>query len=217
MFKPEFLEKLSNYNHIIWDWNGTILNDVDIAVAAVNGTLTKLGAQIIERDHYLQEFGFPVADFYKKIGIEITEESKDEVSELFHKNYQQHFKSCQIFNKITSVFTLLREQGKKQYILSAGAQWLLDDWVKSFKIENYFEGIYGINDLHASSKTYRGFDLIKEQSIEDLSQCIMIGDTLHDHHVASELKISSILIADGHQSFDRLSQAKCLVLDSKYN
>ena len=36
----------------------------------------------------------------------------------------------------------------------------------------------------------------------------MIGDTIHDMEVANELNIDSILIANGHQSYDRLIKLK---------
>ena len=42
----------------------------------------------------------------------------------------------------------------------------------------------------------------------DLSKAIMIGDTIHDMEVANELNIDSILIANGHQSYDRLIKLK---------
>ncbi|MBQ1271733.1 MAG: HAD hydrolase-like protein, partial [Clostridia bacterium] len=55
------------YTHIIWDFNGTLMNDVDIAIAAVNDMLTKRGMEVTNKADYLNMIESPIIEYYKKI------------------------------------------------------------------------------------------------------------------------------------------------------
>ena len=44
------------FESIIWDWNGTLLDDVDIAVAIINQLLCQRGLKPIAYEHYLEVF-----------------------------------------------------------------------------------------------------------------------------------------------------------------
>ncbi len=211
------MKHLDSYDNIIWDWNGTILNDVDTTIIAVNAALTELKLESITKDTYLMQFRFPVKDFYQSIGIDTKKITMDHVSKIFHDYYQKHIHTASIFQNIDSLLKELKEQNKKLYVLSAGAQWLLDGWVKDYQVKHFFDAVYGLSDLNASSKVSRGKTLIEKERIEASHKTIMIGDTLHDHEVANELGIGSILIAEGHQSYDRLQHAGCKVLETKYD
>ena len=57
---------------LIWDWNGTLLDDVAAAVGALNRMLVKRGARPITIEHYRRRFGFPVRPFYAELGVDLA-------------------------------------------------------------------------------------------------------------------------------------------------
>ncbi len=103
---------------------------------------------------------------------------------------------------------------RKQSILSAAAQWHLDDWVKKFDIHHYFDHIFGIGDHNASSKLDRGKELIELADVCP-SQTILVGDTDHDLDVGNELGIDVLLVANGRQSYERLSAIHPNVIETR--
>ena len=63
------------YQHIIWDWNGTLLNDAWLFVDIMNGVLSNRKLPLITVDDYRKLFCFPVKDYYKKLGFDLENES----------------------------------------------------------------------------------------------------------------------------------------------
>ena len=58
-----------NYQHIIWDWNGTVINDVKLCVRILNEALRHEKLPSITISQYRKKFSFPVNLFYKEIGL----------------------------------------------------------------------------------------------------------------------------------------------------
>jgi len=73
--------------------------------------------------------------------------------------------------------------------------------------------VAGLGDIYAVSKIERGQQLIKEFNI-DKSNALIIGDTIHDFEVSQKLGVKCILVADGHQSVERLNSTKAVVVPS---
>ena len=55
---------------IIWDWNGTLLNDMELCVHTINEMLQKRNLHELSVDEYKEVFSFPVKDYYQKIGFD---------------------------------------------------------------------------------------------------------------------------------------------------
>ena len=72
-------------NHIIWDWNGTLLDDVGAAVNALNRMLSARGVAPTTREYYRAHFGFPVRPFYEELGVDLAHEDWDRICEDFHR------------------------------------------------------------------------------------------------------------------------------------
>ncbi len=66
-------------NYIIWDWNGTLLDDVGAAVNALNRMLAVRGVAPTTREYYRAHFGFPVRPFYEELGVNLAHEDWDRI------------------------------------------------------------------------------------------------------------------------------------------
>ena len=102
--------------------------------------------------------------------------------------------------------------GIRQFILSAMKQDVLEDCLKHYQIEHFFESVSGLDNHYASSKTENGHRLIADRKL-NANAVVLVGDTVHDFEVASELGCSCVLIANGHQSKDVLNTTGVLVVD----
>lgn len=137
------------------------------------------------------------------------------MSKRFHEEYNRfrmdHWK---LFPGIESHLETLALE-KKQSILSAAAQWHLDDWVKHFNIAQHFDHVFGVADHYATSKVDRGKELVTVSQISP-EETILIGDTDHDLEVAHALGVNVLILCDGHQSFNRLSALHPNVLKTRF-
>lgn len=209
------LDKVKPYKHVIWDWNGTLLNDTQHTVDAICSLLEKDGLPLIDVQKYKDVFKFPVKDYYWDLGYDLNIHSFEELCKRFVTEYNhKRVKLAQLFDGVHDVLPEIKKY-KKQSILSAAEQNHLNSIVKHFDIYHHFDHIFGIDNHYAASKVERGLELMDEAKICK-TETIMIGDTDHDFEVAEKLGIDILLIADGHQSYERLKKIHDNVLETRY-
>lgn len=189
--------------HVIWDWNGTLLSDVDHAVDTVNRLLSENGLPSTTLENYKRDFGFPVVDYYKKLGFPTTRKEFIELCEVFNRYFLEGMDRCTLWPGANEALQMIRLSGKTQSLLSASFQEILDWSVKQFGVDAFFHYVVGVNDKAASSKVNRGHDLIAMAKI-DPEKTLLIGDTDHDLEVAEALGIDALLVDHGHQCKSRL-------------
>ena len=74
--------------HIIWDWNGTIIDDAQLCVSIVNQILSANQLSKVDLNFYRDHFCFPVTTYYKKLGLPVDEASSRSISESFIREYR---------------------------------------------------------------------------------------------------------------------------------
>lgn len=201
---------------IIWDWNGTLLNDLDFCIATINKLLKKNELKPVTRDSYKEVFSFPVKDYYEAIGFDFSNENFEIAAREFIDLYNSGVRNCSLHSSAIEVLSYFKKKGVRQFVLSAMQQDMLELTLKQQGILEYFEGIAGLNDHYAASKIERGNELISEFAINKRKATI-IGDTIHDFEVAQQLGIDCILVADGHQSEERLKSTGVQVISELKN
>lgn len=195
---------------LIWDWNGTLLDDVSFCVDSINGLLEKRNFEKITADDYRRKFTFPVKDYYRDLGL-LDEESYEDVGTEFIVKYFKGIRSCPLKEDTADVLKHFHDNGVRQYILSAMQHDMLVDLVGNYDIGHYFEEIRGTDDHYASGKKGAAEKLRDDLGSDNVW---FIGDTVHDYEISSVFKGRSILLKGGHQSNERLATCDgALVLD----
>jgi phosphoglycolate phosphatase len=201
---------------IIWDWNGTLLNDLDLCISTINVLLEKRDLHLLNRKTYKAVFSFPVKDYYEAAGFNFAKEDFAIPAKEFIDLYDSKVEMCSLHQSAEKVLSHFKSQGKRQFVLSAMKQDMLEKTLKHNGIFHFFEGVAGLNDHYAVSKLERGNQLIEKFNIQK-NDAWMIGDTIHDFEVAEELGIKCILIADGHQSVERLQSTGAILFEKLEN
>ncbi len=196
---------------IIWDWNGTLLNDLELCVSSINVLLEKRKLPALNLQKYREVFAFPVQDYYEAIGFDFSKEDFEVPALEFIDLYENNVENCQLQNGVPEILHFFKKKGIKQFVLSAMHQEMLEKTLKHNGVSHFFEGIAGLGDHFAVSKVERGRQLISRFKIGK-EKAWIIGDTIHDFEVAQELGIRCILVADGHQSQKRLEKTGAAVL-----
>lgn len=197
--------------YVIFDFNGTILNDVDLAVESLNKTIAKyLTRGPISIEDYKKVFKFPVKKYYEDVGFDFNKLSWEEVGQYWMNDYMNNFNKAYLYDGILDLLKENKEKGIKNICLSATRRDLLNKQLETLNIKDYFDEVLGIDNIYASSKVNVGLDFIKDK---DKEECIMIGDTTHDKEVADAMGIKCVLCANGHQPKDTLLSVCDNVID----
>jgi phosphoglycolate phosphatase len=201
--------------NIIWDWNGTLLNDMVICIDCMNTMLNKRSLPQLSSDHYREVFTFPVREYFLQIGFDFSAEDFEIPAVEFVDLYNSKYKDVCLFPEARGTLHHFRNQGFNQYILSAQENSLLRKLIRFYGIEEYFSAITGISDNFAESKIEAGKQMMKELGLVP-RETVMIGDTVHDYEVSEALGVSCLLISHGHQSPTRLAMTGATVVDSYF-
>jgi phosphoglycolate phosphatase len=193
----------SKYTHIIWDWNGTLLNDNWLCVEVMNTLLVSRHLPLLTLERYRDIFDFPVKAYYEKLGFNFKKESFEIVGMDFMVKYNQRQKECRLHDDAVISLKRIAASGYRQAILSAREQNELRQETIDLGVAGYFDIVDGLEDHYAHGKTDVGSRLLSELDVEK-RKILFIGDTCHDAEVAKELEIDCILIPNGHQSKARL-------------
>lgn len=197
---------------IIWDWNGTLLNDTELAVESMNRVLGKRGLPALTVDRYKSVFTFPVKEYYQLVGFDFEKEPFEIPAHEFIEYYNKNVWDCSLQEYAVEVLNHVKNLGIPQYMLSAMMQVTLDQCLEHYRIGHFFEQVSGLGDHYANSKLDAGREMIGKLHLkpEDL---LLVGDTVHDFDVATELGCSCILVSHGHQSYERLRNTGVPVID----
>ena len=194
---------------IVWDWNGTLLDDTKASVDALNDQLVRRGLHPITLDFYREHFAFPVRPFYTRCGMDLVREDWNALAQDYHDAYHRHARDAQLAASALEALDLAQRLGCRQTIVSALRQDYLDAAVDRFGIRNYFEAIVGTDNLNGGSKldqAKRLFNLPEPQHPGIRTPLVCIGDSLHDKEVADALGARCILYAGGSHAPARLAR-----------
>jgi phosphoglycolate phosphatase len=198
---------LKNYNHIIWDWNGTLFNDVELCAGIMNMLLTQESLPNISIQKYKSIFTFPVIDYYKIAGHTFEKTSFEVLGKQFMDEYEVRKNNCKLFPGVSRLLAEIKSKNIQQHLLSAYEQNNLNNILEHFGIINYFQFIVGLDNIYAGGKSHLAQDLaMKIRSNGSTGNILLIGDTIHDYEVAKEIDSDCILLSHGHQDEERLLQ-----------
>lgn len=194
---------LTRYHHLIWDWNGTLLDDLDLCIDVMNALLDRRQLPRLHRARYHALFDFPVRTYYERLGFDPVEDSFARLSVEFISGYDTRRLESSLHPAARLVLAAASAAGLRQSILSAYRQETLHEIVQHFGLAAHFDHIAGLANIHAHSKLALGHELVRRLAIAP-ARILLVGDTLHDLEVARELGVDCALIAAGHHPFERL-------------
>ncbi len=197
---------------VVWDWNGTLLDDVRVNLDTINALLTRRGIRNIDSEaEYRGGFGFPIIDYYRALGFDTEREAFSDIADEYVRVYGEKMSGASLAADAVSVLSYFRELGIRQAIVSAAEGERLRREVKEYGIDCYFTDVIGTGDNLGSSKVSLAVNFVENCGVER-EKILFIGDLLHDAEVARECGCKAVLISAGHQSAERLAASGYPVL-----
>lgn len=201
------------YRHIIWDWNGTLLDDLDYCLGVMNAILRPRGLPELDRARYHAVFDFPVRDYYARLGFDPAKDSFESLSVEFISGYDANRLSCALHADARRMLAAVQAAGLTQSILSAYRHETLLEIVDHHGLTPHFAHLAGLDNIYAHSKAALGRVQVGKLGLPP-HQVLLIGDTLHDLEVAREIGVDCLLVAAGHHPAEKLRKHHDRVLNS---
>lgn len=208
------------YTDILWDFNGTILDDVETGIKSVNKLLSDRGLkQIGSVDEYHRVFCFPVKKYYENVGFDLESESFEEIAPQWVEQYMLNVRGAKIFDDVRETIVHFSALGVKQTVLSATELDMLRGQLRDLGLDGLFDDVLGLDNIHAESK----IEIAKRwRDAHKTAKALLIGDSVHDFETSKAIDAKCVLVARGHQSKDTLEKCGVPVVDTlgeifKYN
>ena len=204
---------MKTYDHVIWDFNGTILNDMQIGIDSTNVMLRERGLPpLADLDAYRRIFDFPVEDYYRRLGFDFEKEDYSTcLAPTWVALYEERSPNAPLFPGVEALTAALRGRGIRQSILSASQKEMMVGQLRERGALTWFDEIWGNDSIHAYGK----------QGLADAwraahpgANAVLLGDTTHDCEVARAIGVDCVLIAAGHHAKERLLSCGVPVVDA---
>lgn len=200
------------FKTVVWDFNGTLLDDTGISMDAMNTVLRRRELPLIPSlSEFRNVFGFPVRDYYERIGLDFSKEPYETPADEWVALYTEKMFTAPLIREAKEALELFKDAGIRQIILSASETARLKKHLEILEIEGYFSEINGADDVYAKGKEDRA-KLLSER--KDLFPAALIGDTDHDHKSAILAGCEPFLFSGGFMSAERLVSLGSPVSDS---
>lgn len=199
--------------HVIWDWNGTIVDDTALCLDIINGQLRHYNKPPVSLERYRELFDFPLQGLYKRLGFDFSTEPYQGVNGAFLVEYNRRRMECPLRDGVVEVLDELAVRDIGCSVLSAYATDLLQEAVRHYGLSDRFKAIVGLDNTLATGKTDEGKRLVDRLGFAP-SQLMLVGDTTHDFAVAREIGATCVLVSGGYQSRAKLETCGIPVLDS---
>lgn len=207
--------KSMKYTHIIWDFNGTIFDDVDIGIKAANKLLSRRGMRLIEDvEQYREYFGFPIKEYYRRVGFDFEKESYEDIlAPEWVDEYTALEPYAELCVGALEALELFCRSGVRQSIVSASYSKMLKKQLSRLGIDHYFYDVVGCDDFLAGGKSDICAEFVKKHPRDTF---LLIGDTTHDFCVAENSGIDCALVLTGHMPKKKLLECSKNVYEDSY-
>ena len=200
------------YDYLVLDFNGTIIDDVDLCLNILNHLLEERNYKKVSLEEYKHIFTFPIKKYYINAGFDLEKYSFTSISNEFISLYQKASLNCKLYEGINELIDKCNNNRIKVVLLSASQIDNLKEQTDHFGLSEKFEVILGTSTIEAASKVESGKNYFKDKQDKKI---LFVGDTTHDAEVASAIGADALLITHGHQARDILLKANPLkVIDS---
>lgn len=185
-------------SHVVWDWNGTLLDDNRIVLAAVNEVCAGFGRADLTWVEWQTAYARPMRVSYEQIlARALDDEEWARVDKLYHERYDALLHSCGLAAGVPDVLRQWTDSGRTQSLLSMWFHARLTPTVEQFGLTQYFTRIDGLAaEVGGGSKAE---SLIRHLEAQNLNpaEVVLIGDVVDDAQATQAAGAHCILVSTG--------------------
>jgi phosphoglycolate phosphatase-like HAD superfamily hydrolase len=201
--------------HVVWDWNGTLLNDNHAVLAAVNSVCAQYGRAAVTLEEWRAVFSRPILACYEKVlGQALTDADWDVIDRHYHDAYRLELETCGLAVGVPDLLHQWRDGGRTQSLLSMWFHEELVPLIGKLSLTDLFNRVDGLRGYNmGGSKAAHLVEHLQAQGL-DSADVVLIGDVVDDAEAAAKVGAQCVLVTTGMMPRFRLETAGVPVTDS---
>ena len=201
------------YDLVIWDWNGTLLDDVSASLRSVNDMLDRRNMERIDLVRYRECIGVPIRCFYEQV-FDMEKEEYTSLLREYNDGYEYYVNlDCAVAPGAEELLGKIRNAGVRQILVSSCEKNQLADAIAKFDIGGYFDAVLGAEDFLATSKIDRAVDYVNS-NMKPGAKILAVGDIIHDYDLAKTVGADCVLVKTGHENTKKIDSSGANIADT---
>ncbi|MFF1835864.1 HAD family hydrolase [Streptomyces sp. NPDC058231] len=201
--------------HLVWDWNGTLLDDNTAVIGATNAAFVEVGLEPITLEQYREMYCVPIPRFYERLmGRLPTEAEWERMDGIFHRYYAEQRVVCGLTEGAADLLAQWQLAGHSQSLLSMYVHEQLVPVVRGYGIERHFTRVDGRTGPSGGSKALHMARHLAALDGISPERTVVIGDAVDDALAAAHVGAGAVLYTGGSHSRASLEAAGVPVVDS---
>jgi phosphoglycolate phosphatase len=193
---PKCETRLPVIRNIIFDWSGTLVDDLPAVWQATNHVLTKAGRTELSLEAFRREFCLPLQTFFDR---HLPQLAMEKLGGWFHSHFATVQDSIVPLPHTREFLQFCREAGVRMFVLSAVH---LEHFAAQARAAG-FEGFFEKTFLGVWDKREKIHEILRAQHLT-ADETLFIGDMQHDIDTARHGGIHSCAVLTGYNSLDQL-------------
>jgi phosphoglycolate phosphatase-like HAD superfamily hydrolase len=207
--------QVTRISHVVWDWNGTLLNDNEIVLAAVNEVCEGFGRPGLSWVEWQAAYARPMRVSYESVLARVLDDEEwARVDKLYHERYDALLHTSGLADGVPDALRQLAESGRTQSLLSMWFHTRLTPTVEQFGLTQYFTRIDGLaGEVGGGSKADSLIQHLEAQHLNP-AEVVLIGDVVDDGMAAQAAGAQCILVTTGAMTRSALQTTGAPVTNS---
>lgn len=192
--------------NVIFDWCGTLVDDLEAVWKATNKTFEKSGIPPLSLETFRREFALPFRPFYERY---VPHVSEAQLESWFLEAFHREMDSVKPFAHSLEFLEFCRQRGILMFVLSSIHKDHFARHLKITRFGGYFQKVYvGVRDKRDKLK-----EVLETHGLNP-SETLFIGDMQHDVEAAKRHAVRSCGVLTGFNTFGQLQeQAPDLIVE----
>jgi phosphoglycolate phosphatase-like HAD superfamily hydrolase len=183
--------------HIVWDWNGTLLGDGPALIEATIEAFRECGLPVVTRESYQTHHVQPIPLFYSRLaGRELTDAEQSRVAASFLTAYGKRRTTVTLTADALAALGLWAAAGGRQSLLSMYPHEALVPLVSGYGLDAFFTRVNGSAGRDVARKAPFLARHLRVQGI-DPARTALIGDSVDDVAAAAECGVRCVVYHAG--------------------
>ncbi|RLP96851.1 HAD family hydrolase [Micromonospora sp. CV4] len=198
--------------HLVWDWNGTLLNDLSLVVAATNAAFASVGGPAVTLDEHRVRFRRPIAEYYAEVlGQAVDDDEFGRLDRIFHDAYRSGLTTCEL---AADARTAMAAWPGSQSLLSMWFHEELVPTVHTYGLTGHFTRVDGLRAAVGGDRKAESLQRHLAELGVDGNSVVLIGDSIDDADAALAVGGRAVLYTGGFTDPTRLRASGHPVADT---
>lgn len=198
--------------HLVWDWNGTLLDDLTLVVSSTNHAFAAVSGPVVSADEHRRHFRRPIADYYAAVlGRAVDAEEFGRLDKIFHDAYRVGLTTCRL---AADAQAAIRAWSGTQSLLS---MWFHDELVpalSAYGLDGRFSRVDGLRSAVGGDRKAEHLAWHLDGLGVRGDATVLIGDSLDDAAAAESVGAACVLYTGGFTDAERLRDSGVPVADT---